>query len=56
MYVYFGSLGNLLKKSDSASTLQIVNKIVIGVVTIFITLWVTRLAKKALNEKTDFDE
>ena len=56
MYVYFGSLGDLLKNSDSASTLQIVNKIVIGVVTIFITLWVTQLAKKALNEKTDFDE
>jgi uncharacterized membrane protein YdjX (TVP38/TMEM64 family) len=38
MYVYFGSLGDLLKKPDSASTLQIVYKIVIGVVTIFITL------------------
>jgi hypothetical protein len=56
MYVYFGSLGDLLKKSDSASALQIVYKIVIGVVTIFITLWVSRLAKKVLNEKTDFDE
>jgi uncharacterized membrane protein YdjX (TVP38/TMEM64 family) len=56
MYVYFGSLGDLLKKSDSASTLQIVYNIVIGVVTIFITLWVSRWAKKALNEKADFDE
>ena len=56
MYVYFGSLGKLAAESDAVSTGKIVLMIVGGIATVLVTVWITRSARKALNEKTDLDE
>ncbi|MCG8601201.1 MAG: TVP38/TMEM64 family protein [Verrucomicrobiales bacterium] len=55
MFVYFGSLGKLAAESEAASTGKIVLMVVGGIATVVVTLWVTRSAKKVLNEKADLE-
>lgn len=51
LYVYLGSLGRLGVESDSASTAQTAMKLVGLVATLVVTIYVTKIAKRALKEK-----
>lgn len=55
MYVYFGSLGKLASDADETSGLKIALTIVALIATVFVTVLITRSAKKALNKKTDIE-
>lgn len=55
MYVYFGSLGKLAAEADETSTGKIVLMIVGLIATVLVTVFVTKLAKKALAEKADLE-
>ncbi|MDF1741663.1 MAG: TVP38/TMEM64 family protein [Verrucomicrobiales bacterium] len=56
MYVYFGSLGKLAAEADETSTGKIILMIVGLIATVLVTVFVTKLAKKALAEKTNLEE
>lgn len=51
MYVYLGSLARLGLESERASHLQTAMKVVGLAATIAVTLYITRIARKALEEK-----
>ncbi|MDA7922368.1 TVP38/TMEM64 family protein [Verrucomicrobiales bacterium] len=55
MYVYFGSLGKLAVESGEKSTTQIVVQVIGLLVTIAVTVYVTRVAKKALAKRADVE-
>lgn len=55
MYVYFGSLAKLAAGSEEKSTTQIVVTILGWIVTVIVTVYVTKVAKKALAEKADVE-
>ena len=55
MYVYFGHIGLSLSDASRSSTSRIL--LVIGLVaTVVVTVYITRLARRAIREQTDFDE
>lgn len=56
MYVYFGSLGKLAVESGEKSTTQIVVQVIGLLVTIVVTVYVTRVAKKALAKRADVED
>jgi uncharacterized membrane protein YdjX (TVP38/TMEM64 family) len=53
MYVYLGSLARLGIEAQSATTAQTVLKVVGLLATVAVTVYVTRVAKKALKKKVD---
>lgn len=53
MYVYLGSLGQLAASGGAGSTPQLVLRIVGLIATIAVTVYVTKIAKKALDEQIE---
>ncbi len=53
MYVYIGSLARLGVDAEEASTAQLILRIVGLIATIAVTVYITRIAKRALNERVE---
>lgn len=53
MYVYLGSLARLGVEAEQATTAQTVLKIVGLLATVAVTVYVTKIARRALNQKID---
>ena len=56
MYVYLGTLGKVAAESGNTSTAKIILYVVGFIATLAVTVFVTRIAKRALNEKTEIAE
>ena len=55
MYVYFGHIGLSLSDASRSSTSRIL--LVIGLMaTVVVTVYITKLARRAIGEQTDFEE
>lgn len=56
MYVYIGTLGKVAAESGETSTAKIILYVVGFIATVVVTVFVTKMAKKALNEQTEVGE